>query len=73
MIISSLDSRGTDLAHGLFELLLPHTDEPSKLPNRHNFRLTAVLAAALCLATCSKTNKVAGFSRNGITSTEIPS
>lgn len=66
-------ARRMELAHGLFGLLLHHTDETSKLPNRHNFRLTAVLAAAIHLATCTKTNKVVGFSRNGITSTEIPS
>lgn len=72
MIISSLDSKENGFGHGLFELLLHHTDETSKLPNRHHFRLTAVLAAAEHLATCTKTNKVVGFSRNGTTSTEIP-
>lgn len=62
-----------DLACWIFGLKLHYTDEMFKLPNRQDFRVTAVLAAAVPLATCIKTNKVAGFSRNGITNTEISS
>jgi len=62
-----------DLACRLVGLRLHYTDETFKLPNRQDFRVTAVLAAAVPLATCIKTNKVVRFSRNGITNTEIPS
>ena len=64
-------ARRMHLACRLFALKLHYTDETCKLPNRQDFRVTAVLAAAVPLATCIKTNKVVGFSRNGITNTEI--
>lgn len=66
-------ARRMDLACRLFGLRLHYTDEMFELPNRQDFRVTAVLAAAVPLATCIKTNKVVGFSRNGITNTEISS
>lgn len=66
-------ARRTDLACRLFELRLHYTDETFELPNRQDFRVTAVLAAAVPLATCIETNKVVGFGRNGITDTEISS
>lgn len=44
-----------------------------KLPKRQDCRVTAVLAAAVPLATYIKTYKVVGFSRNGITNAKISS
>lgn len=76
LTINSLDGKENGFSILAIWTKATYTDEMMlvfKLPKRQDFRVTAVLAAAVLLATCVKTNKVFGFSRNGINNNEISS